>query len=235
MSTPGSRVPGSKSDAYVEVRKMILGGEVRPGQRMSHRSLARDLGLSRSPVREALLQLEAEGLIEHRPQSGVYLREVSPQELQELYDIREALEPYAAERAARLADIGQIDRLRVICAEFNEISRRIDLESWLTFSENRRRLSTLDREFHAIILAASGNRVARTFFENAQILALVFSWNFMKTSPVVLASRVAPTARQHQQIYEAIATRDPLAAGKQMRNHVAAGSKRVMAGIPADA
>ena len=235
MTTPGSRVPGSKSDAYVEVRKMILGGEVRPGQRMSHRSLARDLGLSRSPVREALLQLEAEGLIEHRPQSGVYLREVSPQELQELYDIREALEPYAAERAARLADIGQIDRLRVICAEFNEISRRIDLETWLAFSENRRRLSTLDREFHAIILTASGNRVARTFFENAQILALVFSWNFMKTSPVVLASRVAPTARQHQQIYEAIATRDPLAAGKQMRNHVAAGSKRVMAGIPADA
>ena len=77
MTTPRPRVSGTKSDAYVEVRKLILGGEVRPGQRLSHRSLARDLGLSRSPVREALLQLEAEGLIEHRPQSGVYLREVS--------------------------------------------------------------------------------------------------------------------------------------------------------------
>lgn len=235
MVTPRSRLPGSKSDAYAEVRKLILGGEVRPGQRLSHRSLARDLGLSRSPVREALLQLEAEGLIEHRPQSGVYLREVSAQELQELYDVREVLEPYAAERAARLADVPQIERLRVICVEFTEIARRIDLESWLGFSENRRRLSTLDREFHAVILAASGNRIARRFFENAQILALVFSWNFMKTSPAVLAARVGPTARQHQQIYEAIAMRDPLAAGKQMRNHIGGMSKRVMASIPADA
>lgn len=235
MTTPRTRVSGSKSDAYAEVRKLILGGEVRPGQRLSHRSLARDLGLSRSPVREALLQLEAEGLIEHRPQSGVYLREVSAQELQELYDIREVLEPYAAERAARLADVTQIERLRAICAEMTEISRRIDLESWLGFSENRRRLSTLDREFHAIILTASGNRVARRFFENAQILALVFSWNFMKTSPMVLAARVGPTARQHELIYEALAMRDPIAAGKQMRSHIGGMSKRIMASIPADA
>ena len=60
------RVIENKSTAYKEVRKLLLGGEVHPGQRLSHRSLAKDLGLSRSPVREALLQLEAEGFIEHR-------------------------------------------------------------------------------------------------------------------------------------------------------------------------
>jgi GntR family transcriptional regulator, rspAB operon transcriptional repressor len=83
----------SKGEAYHRLRSILLGGEIRPGQRLSHRTLAKDLGLSRSPVREALLALEAEGIIEHRPQSGVYLRDVSPQELEELYDMRELIEP----------------------------------------------------------------------------------------------------------------------------------------------
>ena len=133
----------NKSTASREVRKLLLGGEVHPGQRLSHWSLAKDLGLSRSPVREALLQLEAEGIIEHRPQSGVYLREVSPKELGELYDIRELIEPYAA----------------------------------------------------------------------------------------ILAKRVAPTAKQHREIYEAIKKRDPVEAAKLMGSHISGMSKRVLADI----
>lgn len=58
------RTDASKGEAYARLRSMLLGGEVRPGQRLSHRALAKDLGLSRSPVREALLALEAEGIIE---------------------------------------------------------------------------------------------------------------------------------------------------------------------------
>jgi DNA-binding GntR family transcriptional regulator len=223
-----ARTIASKSNAYTEVRKLLLGGEVRPGQRLSHRSLAKDLGLSRSPVREALLQLEAEGLIEHRPQSGVYLREVSPQELEELYDMRLLVEPYAAERAALLASSAQIERLHAACEEVAGIAKRPNLARWLEAAENRRRLSTLDIEFHSTILAAANNRVARRFFENAQVISLVVSWNHLKADTAILAKRVAPTAKHHRAICEAIKKRDPVAARKLMRAHIGGMSKRVL-------
>lgn len=221
----------SKVNAYEELRKLLLGGEVRPGQRLSHRSLAKDLGLSRSPVREALLALEAEGLIEHRPQSGVYLREVSPRELEELYDMREIIEPYAAERAARMADTAQLEQLRGTCEEFAEIVKRRDLNRWLDAPENRRYLSTLDRDFHTTILIASNNRIARRFFENAQVLSLVVSWNFMKADSATLAARAIPTAKEHREIYEAIRKREPAKAAKLMRAHVGGMKERVLESI----
>ena len=226
-----ARVIENKSTAYREVRKLLLGGEVQPGQRLSHRSLAKDLGLSRSPVREALLQLEAEGLIEHRPQSGVYLREVSPQELEELYDMREVIEPYAAERAARLASPAQLEQLGAVCNEFMVIAKQPGLGEWLESAKNRRRLSTLDIDFHSTVLAAAHNRVARRFFENAQIISLVVSWNHFKTDSAILAKRVAPTAKQHREIYDAIKKRDPVKARKLMRAHISGMSKRVLADI----
>jgi DNA-binding GntR family transcriptional regulator len=218
-----------KSDAYAEVRRHILGGDVRPRQRLSHRSLAKDLGLSRSPVREALLQLEAEGLIEHRPQSGVYLREISAAELREVYDMRALIEPYAAARAAKLASPEHLELLRQTCEEFTQIAKRPQLDRWLTAAENRHRLSMLDRTFHTTILSAAGNRCAMRFFETAQILSLVVSWNFMRTDKSVLAPRVAPTARQHEAIYRAIVKRDARAAAARMKAHITGRGKQVMA------
>mgnify|MGYP003343529540 CR=1 FL=1 len=203
----------------------------RSGQRLSHRALAKDLGLSRSPVREALLQLEAEGIIEHRPQSGVYLREVSPQELEELYDMRELIEPYAAERAARLASPAQLEQIRGVCDEVTAIARQPRLVHWLESAKNRRRLSMLDIEFHATILAAAQNRVARRFFENAQIISLVVSWNHFQAEPDALAKRVVPTAQQHRAIYDAIKRRAAVRARTLMRSHISGMAKRVLADI----
>jgi DNA-binding GntR family transcriptional regulator len=156
---------------------------------------------------------------------------VSPQELEELYDMRLLVEPYAAERAASLASPAQLERLRVACDEVTEIAKRPQLARWLEAAENRRRLSTLDIEFHSTILAASNNRVARRFFENAQVISLVVSWNHLKTDTAILAKRVAPTAKHHRAIYEAIKKHDPLAARKLMRSHIGGMSKRVLKSI----
>lgn len=89
----------------------------------------------------------------------------------------------------------------------------------------------LDREFHTTILAASNNRVARQFFENAQVLSLVVSWNFMKTDSATLAQRATPTAKEHRQIYDAIRKRDAVKAGQLMRKHVAGMKIRVLDGL----
>jgi DNA-binding GntR family transcriptional regulator len=218
----------SKGEAYHRLRSILLGGEVRPGQRLSHRALAKDLGLSRSPVREALLALEAEGIIEHRPQSGVYLRDVSPQELEELYDMRELIEPYAAGRAARMATAAQLSQMRRVSEEFTALVKRKDFTGWLDAPENRRRLSTLDSDFHTTILAAAGNRVARRFFENSEVLSLVVSWNFLQADAATLAARAVPTAKQHGEIYESIRKRNPKLAARLMLAHVSGMKVRVL-------
>ena len=230
MTSPitGQESVEQKDDAYARLRSLLLGGEVRPGQKLSHRTLAKDLGLSRSPVREALLALEGEGLIEHRPQSGVYLREIGPRELDELYDMRVLVEPYAAERAARLADASHLERLDRVCDEFVEVIGYPNFDQWIMIPENRRRLSALDREFHATILAAADNAVARGFFENAQVLSLVVSWNFMQADAATLADRANHTAHEHAEIHDAIRRRDPAKAADLMRAHVAGMKNRVL-------
>lgn len=232
MSSAAPSSPTPDSPAYAEIRSFLLDGDVQPGQRLSHRLLAKALNLSRSPVREALLQLEAEGLIEHRPQSGVYLREISPRDLRELYEIRETMEPHAAAQAAVHASPGHRERLAVICDELTEIARRDDLAVWLEQPRHRRQLSRLDREFHAIILDAAGNRIARQFFETAQILSLVFSWNHMQVPTARLAKRVVPTAKQHRRIEQAIRRADPKAASRAMKAHIAGMARRILACLP---
>ncbi|MFM8984548.1 MAG: GntR family transcriptional regulator, partial [Planctomycetia bacterium] len=103
---PSAKSPAEdlSAKAYRSLRQMIVEGRVHPRQRLSHRTLSKDLGIGRSPVRDALLQLEAEGLIEHRPNSGIGLRELTARELECIYELRIVNERYAAEKAADRAE-----------------------------------------------------------------------------------------------------------------------------------
>lgn len=200
---------------------MIVEGEVRPRQRLSHRNLSRDLKIGRSPVRDALLQLEAEGLIEHRPGSGIYLREISPQELECIYELRIVNEPYLAGRAAvHTAAVRHLAILRRSCDEMTAMARRPDLVKWFAKLENRWRFCRLDLEFHAAILEASGNPVAVKLFGNAQVLALTFAWDLGHGSPEWFAEIMERTAAGHRAIFEAIRRRNPEAARQKMLDHV---------------
>ena len=206
--------------AYREVRRMIVEGAVLPRQRLSHRILSRDLGIGRSPVRDALLQLEAEGLIEHRPSSGIYLREITPRELECIYELRLINEPYAAEKAAQFAEARHMAALRRICDEMTDIAKKADKKSWFASAENRRRFCRLDMEFHATMLEASGNPIAVKLFGNAQLLAMTFAWDLGHGKPEWFAEIVERTAAGHKAVFDAIRARDPAAARKKMLEHV---------------
>jgi len=208
------------AQAYREVRRMIVEGAVLPRQRLSHRNLSRDLGIGRSPVRDALLQLEAEGLIEHRPSSGIYLREITPRELECIYELRLINEPYAAEKAAQFAEARHIAILRRICDEMTAIAKKADKKSWFASAENRRRFCRLDMEFHATVLEASGNPIAVKLFGNAQLLAMTFAWDLGHGKPEWFAEIVERTAAGHRAVFDAIRARDPAAARKKMLEHV---------------
>jgi DNA-binding GntR family transcriptional regulator len=206
--------------AYRSLRRMIVEGRVHPRQRLSHRALSKDLGIGRSPVRDALLQLEAEGLIEHRPSSGIYLRELTPRELEGIYELRLVNEPYAAEKAADRAEAAQLATLRRLCDDMTAIASKPDLRKWFAKAENRRRFCRLDMEFHQTVLEASGNPIAAKLFSAAQLLALTFAWDLGYGKPEWFAEIMGRTASGHRAIYEAIRRRDARGAREAMTAHV---------------
>ncbi|MCF7849436.1 MAG: GntR family transcriptional regulator, partial [Kiritimatiellales bacterium] len=97
--------------AYDHLRTKLLSGEFSPGSRILYGPLGKELGISATPVREAIGQLANEGFVELVPQLGAVVRRVSRDELVELYEMREALEPYAAARAAERINAGRLDEL----------------------------------------------------------------------------------------------------------------------------
>jgi DNA-binding GntR family transcriptional regulator len=206
--------------AYRSLRRMIVEGRVQPRQRLSHRTLSKDLGIGRSPVRDALLQLEAEGLIEHRPNSGIYLRGLTPHELECIYELRLVNEPYAAEKAADRAEATHLATLRRLCDEMTAIARKPDLAKWFGRAENRRSFCRLDMDFHQTVLEASGNPIAAKLFSAAQLLALTFAWDLGYGKPDWFAEIMGRTAADHRAIYEAIRRRDVRAAREAMTAHV---------------
>jgi len=206
--------------AYRSLRRMIVEGSVLPRQRLSHRTLAKDLGLGRSPVRDALLQLEAEGLVEHRPSSGIYLKEPTLRELEWIYELRMVNEPYAAERASDKAEAVHLATLRRACDEMTAIAAKPDLIGWFATPEHRRQFYRLDMDFHGAVLEASGNPIAVKMFANAQLLALAFAWELGHSGPEWFAEIAGQTAAGHRAVYDAIRRRDRQAARDAMAAHV---------------
>ena len=206
--------------AYRSIRRMILDGGLLPSHRTSHRNLAEQLGIGRSPVRDAILQLETEGLVVQRGQRGILLREPTPTEFTEIYELRLVMEPFFAERAALLATPVQLAAMASSCEHIAAIAARPKLEAWLKNDEHYRRLFQLDMQFHATILAAAGNSIAVQIFTSGHVLAHAFAWTGTPVAAAKTADRLQSTAAEHAAIYEAICDRDPAAARERMRQHV---------------
>jgi DNA-binding transcriptional regulator YhcF (GntR family) len=104
-----------KERTYVAVKRMILAGTLRPGEKLAERDLSRWLKVSHTPLREALSRLVQEGLVENRPRRGHYVRAIDAKSVADLYDLRAVLEKHAVRLAARRftdADMAALDRLR---------------------------------------------------------------------------------------------------------------------------
>ena len=125
--------PSLKKNVYHHIRSKLLSRELPPGAVISHRKLAKEIGVSFTPVREAIGQLTNEGLLECHPNRGTYVSELSRQDLAELYDIREAQECHAVGKAAgRLAeaDLSEMDRLTDEMAAVTVEVRRSGSPHW---------------------------------------------------------------------------------------------------------
>ena len=118
----GRLVQNASVAATELIREAILDGRLDPGSRLKEEELARELGISRTPVREALLMLQAEGLIETVPNRGAVVRTHDAEDLIDLYQLRALLEGYAARQAAARVTDEEIGLLRESCDRFDKIA-----------------------------------------------------------------------------------------------------------------
>jgi DNA-binding GntR family transcriptional regulator len=197
--------------AYETLRRRLADGTYPPGSHLREEDLAAALGVSRTPVREALRRLDAEGWLRVVPNQGAFAAAWSPQDVEEIFTLRHLLEGHAAERAAQLADPRGIAALRAAC-EAAEAAMPADGH------EAIERVSEANVRFHAALWEMSGQARTRSILTSLAVPPMILR-NFRNFDPPGLARSLA----QHREIIAAIAARDPGWAGAVMRAHVQAG------------
>ena len=196
-------------EAYRALRSAILNRELTPGSKLSVRPLSEALGLSPTPVKEALHTLEREGLVTVVPNRGYFVPRFGAADVPEIYELREALESQGAGLAAKRAGPGLGSTLRRLLREQRACD---DLE----------RYGDLDLEFHRALWEASGNRrlaqVAETIAGQLRLL--------ISTSALV-PGRIGSSLDEHEAIVQAIEDGRPAQAARAMRRHVQRAGRTV--------
>lgn len=195
---------------YHAVRDRILAQAFAPGHRIRVEEFTRGLGVSRTPVLDALRRLEAEGLVATVPRQGIYVVAFTRQRAEELYAVRGALEGLAGRLTAGRAERGLLDA--AACARLHVL---LDEQTDAVRGRDYARFSKADIAFHGEILALSGNETLARALEAVygQILVL-------RLRTLNIAERAAPSVEEHTRILEAIERGDGPAAEAAARAHV---------------
>lgn len=209
--------PSSKSlveHAYAEIRQRILDNHYPPGSNALESTLAAELGISRTPLREALVRLQNEGLIELIPRHGMRVLPVSATDMKEIYEILSALESYAAELVARRKP-GRLELKPLIDAirDMEAALRADELESW----------AKADERFHKYLIEAAGNRLL--------VEAVQQYWDRVHRARMIsLRLRPKPdkSTREHMALVEMLRKGDPKGAVQVNRTHRERASRELL-------
>ena len=196
-----------KNKAYAALKGVIVSMDVyhsRADIRLDERRLARDFGISRTPVREAMAQLEREGFVRSEPRRGVYVVRKSKREVIELITVWAALESMAARLITERASDQEIASLRQMFATFDDGAVRAHLDEY----------SQLNIEFHQTIIRMSGNAALINVAEN-----LFTHMRMIRRKTIGEKDRADRSIRDHMSIIEALEARDTLRAETLVRDH----------------
>ncbi|MGI5228332.1 GntR family transcriptional regulator [Actinoallomurus sp. CA-142502] len=216
-NTLGSTHRPLRDVVTAELRRLILQGELMPGERLVEDRLAARLGVSRNPVREAIRVLAAEGFVEVTPRRGAAVARLSPDEAEELFDVRVALEGLSARLSARKVTPETADRLRAVLD-----SARLAVDEGRLGD-----VADLNTAFHAAVADLAGNAylslVVGPLLRRAQ-------WLFQQTAK----HRAPHSWTEHLSLYEAIAAGDERAAEARAIAHVEAARRSYLAALSED-
>jgi DNA-binding GntR family transcriptional regulator len=204
--------------AYLYLRGRILSGELPPGAAVSEASIARQLGNSRGPLREAVRRLTAEGFLRQAPNGGSVVVEFSRRDVAELYELREALEVYAAGKAAehKLADSEAAAMKRAVD---DVLLLRDELEASAQShlgSEEMRRFIRIDLQFHTLLVRAAANSRILKVVADTRVLLNVFALRRAGHN----AAQLTQIHRYHSDILAAIFRGDPQQAMSLIGEHI---------------
>lgn len=199
---------GQGRDAYERLVAEIRAGKLKSRDRLTETELAARLGISRTPVREAIRQLEADGLVVHIPRVGAAVRSLDYAEITELYEMRTVLEGTAARFAARAAAEAELAELDAINAEMSRETSNVS------------RLYTLNRQFHTALLSAAKNRFLLKAAEAVDKTLLILGPSTMEEG-----ARASEAVTEHGDVLDALHSRNGEAAETAMRRHIDAAHR----------
>ncbi len=193
----------SGETAYAELLSSIRNGVFQPGDRLREEDASERLGLSRTPVREALRRLESDGIVEHRPRLGAVIRRLDHSEVVELYEMRVMFETKAAEMAAKHGTMAEFEVLE-------DLNRRIAEQR-----EAPSAAAALNQEFHQGLYLAGRNSF---LLESARSL----NYSLLLVGPTTLTdeARIDTVVAQHQAIIDGLREGEPVAAGEAAETHL---------------
>ncbi|MDY6038412.1 MAG: GntR family transcriptional regulator [Eubacterium sp.] len=190
---------------YEELKKNIMTGNIVPGTRLMEVELSNQMGVSRTPIREAIRKLEKEGLVTIQPRHGAYASEISMEDMVDLLDVREELEGFSAQLAANKITPEEINRLENITDSYELAVKQNDTEQMIA----------CDEEFHKEIVSITGNETLVKFSTMAQELALRFRYIYYDDF-----SRYENMPSEHRGIIAALKSGDGEKARRVVSEHI---------------
>jgi len=199
-----------------EVERMILAGELSVGERVNESALAARFRVSRGPVREALRGLEESGLLRLEKNRGVFVREISLGEADEIYDLREALDELVGRRLAKRFEEPARSAVHALLAQMDQAAAQGDAASY----------HMVNLRFHDTLVEATGNAKLIATYRR-----LIKELHLFRLKGLTAGGGLPVSNDEHRAIVKAIEAGDADGAGRRMRDHVRASRKRMHKGI----
>ena len=198
------------------LRQAILTGEMKPGERLMEIHLAEKLGVSRTPIREAIRKLELEGFVVMIPRRGTYVADISIRDITEIYEIRACLDELAAGLAAERITNDELERLNRLLVEFGQCINAGNME----------RIVEVDTAFHEVLYTASRNARLHSIINNLREQVTSIRGRSMS-----YPGRLHDTMNEHRTLVDFIAARDVEGARNAARSHIENAEHTLMQSI----
>jgi phosphonate utilization transcriptional regulator len=200
-----------------DLERRILAGEFAPGDKLTEEEIAGDLNVSRGPVREAFRALESAGLVRTEKNRGVFVREVSVEDADEIYEVRAGLDELIGRLLAERIRPAQLTELRELMRKMQKAARARSVADYYP----------LNVEFHDLLAQFTGNRTLLAHYRR-----LVNELHLYRRETLARGADSFPiSTREHAEIVEALARRDPDLAGKLMYEHAMESRDRLHAAL----
>lgn len=187
------------------LRQEILTGKLKPGERLMEIHLANQLGVSRTPIREAIRKLELEGLVTMIPRRGAEVAQITEKSLKDVLEVRRTLDALCVELACDRISGSELDRLRMACLKFEEATK----------TKDARIIAQADVALHDIIVKAAGNQRLVQIINNLSEQMYRYRFEYIKDE-----SMHGKLVEEHRMIYESISARDKSSAAEAAKRHI---------------